>query len=634
MAGAGLSVVGGDGHVRLALLQGGDPAIRVHGGDLRVGGGEGHRARRALAQGVAQRIGILCADGEPLRSGLNALGRGLDFDACALLLAVEGGDGDGGDTGLYGGQQALGGHGGRFARAGEGGLARAAAGELVAQLHRLAHAQHLPVAVDAHACRSLLDRHLDHAARAGGGSNGDGGAARRLGGHHALRAHRRDARGLAGVAHAVLRALGQQRPVRDGRLFLDAQRQALRSGNDGLGQNRRNFGRGCHEDLRHRVVNLYRGQEAVLFDRRGRRGQLRQQSVDLFFQGFNRRAGVVELQRVGLGIHGGGQQRPQRLQAVIGQITLAAHIVVGRRARAGGELRIRQAVVPRHRGVGQRKVPAEAALAVVHERVDVRPFAVEQGHVPRAVLRRNDPTFQPGGSHQRLEGLRVARRIRAAHHEGRVGRAVRAGGHVGHEPVVEPERAGVIPAQALAVQGGDPLKYGLLQLRRLLGHEGILCGRFAIALRRRVRGRFAAALRGRVCGRFAAALRGRVCGCFAAALHGSVRGRFAAALRGRVCGCFAAALRGSVRRRFATALRGRFRGSSAGLCRAGFRRRFRRRLNLDACLRAGCCGRCDLRGLVCKRGRAAQQQRQAEQRGQYAQLHLVFHSILYLRIVA
>ena len=393
-------------------------------------------------------------------------------------------------------------------------------------------------------------------------------------------------------------------------------------------------------------MNLYRGQEAVLFDRRGRRGQLRQQSVDLFFQGFNRRAGVVELQRVGLGIHGGGQQCPQRLQAVIGQITLAAHIVVGRRAHAGGELRIRQAVVPRHRGVGQRKVPAEAALAVVHERVDVRPFAVEQGHVPRAVLRRNDPTFQPCGSHQRLEGQRVARRIRAAHHEGRVGRAVRAGGHVGHEPVVEPERAGVIPAQALAVQGGDPLKHGLLQLRRLLGHEGILCGRFAVALRRRVRGRFAAALRGRVRRRFAAALCGRVRRRFAAALCGRVRGRFAAALCGRVRRCFAvalrrsirgrfaAALRGRVRRRFATALRGRFRGSSAGLCRAGFRRRFRRRLNLDACLRAGCCGRCDLRGLICKRGRAAQQQRQAEQRGQYAQLHLVFHSILYLRIVA
>ena len=345
-------------------------------------------------------------------------------------------------------------------------------------------------------------------------------------------------------------------------------------------------------------MNLYRRQEVVPQNGRGRRGELRQHGVDFILQRVYLRAGIVELQRVGLRFYPGDQKRPQRRLPVVGQIALAAHIVVVRRTRAGGKLWIRQAVVAAHRAVGQRKVAAKAVPAVVHVRVDVRPFAVEQGHVPRAAFRFHASAFQPGGIHQCLQGQRVARRVRASHDEGRMRRAVRAGIHIGDQSVVEPERARIVPAQPLAVQRGNPLKHSLIQLRRLLRREGVFHG---------IRDRFVGLLRRRVVRRFAGILRRCVLRRFAGILRRRVPGRFAGLLRGRVFRRFAGILRGRVFRRFAGILRGRFPPD------------FRLRLNLDD-LRRGNFDRRFLR----KRRQAAQQHRQTQKRGQYAQVCL-FH---------
>ena len=344
-------------------------------------------------------------------------------------------------------------------------------------------------------------------------------------------------------------------------------------------------------------MKLNRGQEAVLCDRCGCRGELRQHGVDFVLQRIHLCAGVVEPQCVDLRFDSGGQQRSKRLRSVVGQIALAAHKIVVLRARAGRKIGIFQTVIPGHCAVGQGEMAAKAVLAVVHVRVDVRPRAVESGDIPRAVLRLHDPAFQPCGAHQRFEGQRVARRVCAAHYEGRVGRVARAGIHIGDQPIVEPERPRIVSAQRLAVQGGNPLKHGVIQLGRLLRRQGVLPGG-QIGLRIRICRRF---LRGRFAAFLRRGFRRRLGGCF----PGCFFGRFPGGLHGR--------------------LSGRFPGCAPGVFRIGrIPGDFHRGRLRCACLR---------RGLIRQYGHAAQQHHNAQKGGQYAQIHF-FHFISYLRIVA
>ena len=244
-------------------------------------------------------------------------------------------------------------------------------------------------------------------------------------------------------------------------------------------------------------MQLHRCQEAFLLDCRGNGGELRQHGVDFVLERVCLRAGVAELQRAGLSLHAFRQQRLQRLRAIKGPIALAAHIIVVCRARADGQASFGPAVVAGHRRVAQAEVAAKAAGNVVCVRIDVRPFAVEAGEVPRAALRGDDLAFQPCGAHQRVEGQRITRRIGASQCERPIGGIARARSYVGNQPVVEPQCAFKVILQPLPIQSGDPLIDGLAQLLRK--DCFLRCGR-GIRFALRIVGDFAGFFNRRVAG--------------------------------------------------------------------------------------------------------------------------------------
>ena len=209
-------------------------AVRIHGGNGLVRGGEGHRACGALVQRVGKLCAVLRTDFQRRISEGDGFRRRFYSDYAGLRLAVVGPDADADLAGLQRGDQASFVNGElRLVGGGEAVAAGGAGGQGRGELRGLAHAEHGAGGLEAHAGGSLLDGDLEGGLLAVVGLDGDGGRTGTLAGDHAVCIHGH----IAGVGRGE-----RQRAVYARRFELRGERKLLVQADGGARGGQRHAG--------------------------------------------------------------------------------------------------------------------------------------------------------------------------------------------------------------------------------------------------------------------------------------------------------------------------------------------------------------------------------------------------------